>query len=158
VIDFENPETRIGQYSITNEKAYSGEYSCKFDTNSQFGYGFTLLADRIIDTVEIRTIGFDAVILAYDSLKNTSMVLSVEDINNQSVFWYSSNIDSIPYNWEPVEAVFKVPSGTIKNHYRIKLYFWNQNQQRFYADDYKIWFSSDSVPSFTKKIYFRNDE
>jgi len=101
LIDFEDPEIRYGQYGITNEKAYSGEYSCKFDTTSQFGYGFTLLANRFADSAEVRTIGFEAVILSYDSLKDVSLVVSIENMNNRSVFWFSSNLDSTTYNWEP---------------------------------------------------------
>lgn len=85
VIDFEDPEVRFQQYSMSNEKAYSGEFSCKFDTTSQFGYGFTLLANRIVDTTEIRTIGFEAAILSYDTLQNVSQVISIEDMNNHSV-------------------------------------------------------------------------
>jgi hypothetical protein len=155
VIDFENPETRYQQYSITNEKAYSGEYSCKFDSNSQYGYGFTILADRVLDSTEIRTVGFETVLLSYDTLKNVSHVISIEDMNNKSVFWYSSTLDSLPYNWQPTEAIFQIPSGILKKHYRIKLYLWNRNKQLFYADDYKIWFSSDSIARSTRNFFFK---
>lgn len=133
-------EKWMGAQSLVNERAHSGKFSSKVDSNSNYSFGFTEIFKNISDPAPAFANVSVWVNYPVTGIKST-LVVSV-DAPDQNFFWFGTELqDSIKVanQWQEIKTLITLPAD-IKPDYKIVVYVFSNDKKTFYVDDLKVEF------------------
>lgn len=131
--------------TITSEKKYSGQNSCKLSPQNEFGVMVLKNTNEIRNRKEIGQVDIKFRMFSETSLDNVFFVMSTNTIAapGKDITWLSREIACPKSNWNLHEVKFPLSPETLHPDQQWKLYIWNKAKKTFYVDDIQISYSKN---------------
>jgi len=136
--DFETDVGWANRHTLTNEKAFSGNYSSKINASQPYSPAFEAnLQDYTMDTANLMIL--HAMVFCEDTIKETRFIadfLKNGESKSYQPFYISDRVE--PNVWSKVEYILEIPELENKNTL-IKVYLWNPSEEEtVFVDDFCI--------------------
>jgi hypothetical protein len=142
LFDFENGDNIENAFTLTDKAANSGTRSCQYNDTLEYGAAVVIRANSIKNKNNIQCISLNAKIRSGE-MGEAYAILSMHKDDKQ-VGYYNFPV-KIPAGdkWTDVSGRWLIDNEKLQQSDRLKIYLWNKNKNKFYADDFKIDFTSN---------------
>ncbi len=126
--------------SLTREKAHSGAYSIKVDSNTEFSIGYTKSLGQLSD-VRVTKLQVEAWVWVPNPSSNAVLVVTLAEPGAKPLRWNGFDLvkAGAKYGeWTKVSQVVEVPAAATTNTL-LNIYLWRTNApQPIYLDDLTV--------------------